>query len=227
MAIYQTTIIGCRKIAENTIEASFKRPKNFSFKAGQYMQLGVLKLLYSDIKGESRLFSIASSPLDREKISVAFRDTGSGFKRTIKELPENALVNIEGPHGFFTLPQKSTEPLVFIAGGIGITPYLSMIRLADEKHSAIPMILLCANRNKESAAYLEELQMIANRNKFFNLKNKFGLIDEPFIRQNVKNMRNCKWHIAGPPAMVDYVRNILVLLGIDIGLIYYEEFIGY
>lgn len=227
MAIYQTTIIGCRKIAENAIEASFKRPINFSFKAGQYMQLGVLKLLYSDIKGASRVFSIASSPLDRKKISIAFRDTGSGFKRTLKELPAGAPVNIEGPHGFFTLPQKSTEPLVLIAGGIGITPYLSMIRFANEKRLDIPMTLLYTNRNKESAAYLEELQDTAGRNKHFDFRNKFGKIDEQFIQQNVKNVQNCKWHIAGPPAMVDYVRNILSLLGIDNGRIYYEEFIGY
>lgn len=225
--MYHTTIVGRKQVAEGTLEVSFKRPEGFSFMAGQYIQLSVPKLLYSDIKGASRVFSIASSSLDQERISVAFRDTGSGFKRTLKELPENAPVNIEGPHGFFTLLQKSTDPLVFIAGGIGITPYLSMIRFADGKRLNLPMTLLYANRDKESAAYLEELQMIANRNKFFTLKNKFGIIDEQFILQNVKNVQNCKWHIAGPPAMVDYVRNILSLLGIDSGKIYYEEFVGY
>lgn len=227
MATYQTKIIERKQVAENTLEVSFKRPSGFSFKAGQYIQLAVPKLLYSDIKGASRVFSISSSPLNQEKLSVTFRDTGSGFKRTLKELPKNTIVEIEGPHGFFTLPEKSTDPIVFIAGGIGITPYLSMIRFAAEKHLAFPITLLYANRSKERAAYLEELRDMANRNKYFTLKNRFGKIDEQFIRQSVKDIRNCKWHIAGPPAMVDYARNLLRLLNVDDGRIYYEEFTGY
>ena len=227
MAIYQTTIIEHKQIAENTVEISFKRPNDFSFKAGQYIQLGVPKLLYSDVKGTSRVFSVASSPLDQEKLSIAFRNTGSGFKRTLKELPMNAPVSIEGPHGFFTLPQNPSHHLVFIAGGIGITPYLSMIRFAAERGFTFPITLLYANKSKERAAYLEELQDIANRNKYFILKNRFGRIDEQFIRQNMKNIQQCVWNIAGPPAMVSYARNLLFLLGVNYDRIHCEEFIGY
>lgn len=227
MAIYKTTIIDRKQIAEKTLEVSFKRPENFLFKAGQYIQLGLSKILYPDIKGRSRVFSIASSPLDQEKISVVFRDTGSGFKRTLKEVPINAPVDIEGPHGFFTLPQNPAHPLVFIAGGIGITPYLSMVRFATKHGLTFPITLLYANRNKESIACLEELQDIANRNKYFTLKNKFGKVDEQFIRQNVKNMQNCIWYIAGPPNMVDTVRNILLLLGVREESVLYEGFDGY
>lgn len=227
MAIYPTTISERKQVAEDTLEVSFKWPSGFSFKAGQYIQISVSKLLFSDLKGSSRVMSIASSPLDKERISVAFRETGSGFKRTFKELPLGAAINVEGPHGFFTLPQESANPIIFIAGGIGITPYLSMIRFAAEKHLAFPMMLLYVNRNKESAAYLEELQDIASRNTYFILKNIFGKIDEQFIRQSVKEMQNCKWHIAGPPTMVSYARNILFLLGVDDGRVYCEEFMEY
>jgi len=225
--IYYTTLIDRRTVAEGTLEVSFKRPDNFAFQAGQYIQLGIPKLLYADHKGTSRVFSIASSPLDQEKISVAFRDTSSGFKRSLKELPENAPVNIEGPHGFFTLPQNPAYPLVFMAGGIGITPYLSMIRFAAERGLTFPITLLYANRNKERAAYLEELRDIANSGKYFTLKNKFGKIDEQFIQQSVKNIGQYAWHIAGPPAMVDYMRNILFLLGVDDMRIHCEAFTGY
>jgi ferredoxin-NADP reductase len=225
--IYHATIIDRKVVAEDTLEVSFKRPEDFSFLAGQYIQLGVSQLLYPDIKGVSRTFSIASSPYDQERISVAFRDTGSGFKRTLKELPFGAPVNIEGAHGFFTLPQELASPVVFIAGGIGITPFLSMIRFADEKELASPMTLLYANRSKESAAYLDELQTIANRNKDFILKNRFGKIDEEFMRQDVKNMEQSVWYIAGPPAMVTYARNALFLLGIEDSRVHCEEFAGY
>lgn len=225
--IYHTTIIDRKVVAEDTLEVSFKRPEDFSFLAGQYIQLGVSKLLYPDPKGASRVFSIASSPLDQERISVAFRETGSGFKRTLKELPLDATVNIEGPHGFFTLPQESTASLVFIAGGIGITPFLSIIRFADEKRLSFSLTLLYANRNQESAAYLGELQGIAGRTTHFVLRNHLGRIDEQSIQQSTKDPQNCKWYIAGPPAMAGCARNLLFLLGVDDGRVYCEEFTGY
>ncbi len=225
--IFNTTIVGRKQITENTLEISFKRPVDFSFKAGQYIQLGVPKLLYSDPKGASRVFSIASSPHDKEKIVVAFRDTNSGFKRTLKELPMGSSVVIDGPHGFFTLPESPPHLIVFIAGGIGITPFLSMIRSAEEKHFPFPVALLYANRSKESAAYLAELQDVTNRNSNFIMKNQYGVIDEQFIRQNVKNMHQCVWYIAGPPPMVDSIRNLLSILGINYDRIYFEEFVGY
>lgn len=227
--IFNTTLIDRKVVAENTLEISFKRPNGFSFKAGQYIQLDVLELLYSDPKGTSRVFSITSSPLDQEKISVAWRDTGSGFKRTLKELPSGALVKIEGPHGFFTLPENSPRPIVFVAGGIGITPYLSMVRYVTEKKKlfSFPITLLYANRSRESAAYLTELEDMTNRNDNFTMKNKYGRTDEEFIRQNIKNTHQCVWYIAGPPDMVDSTRNLLFLLGIDDGRICLEEFMGY
>jgi len=227
MAIYRTTIVEHKQIAENTVEVSFKRPGNFSFRAGQYIQLGMPKLLYLDYKGTSRVFSICSSPNDRGKISIAFRDSGSGFKQTLLESPIGTGVIIKGPFGFFTFPKNFFRPLIFIAGGIGITPYLSMVRYVAQERIKIFMTLLYANRNKESAAYLEELQDTTKKNPYFVLKNKFGKIDEQFIGQNVKNMQQCIWHIAGPPAMVDSIRNLLFLLSIDEGKIYFEEFLGY
>lgn len=227
MAIFQTAINGRKHIAENTLEVSFERPKGFVFRAGQYIQMSVPKLLYPDTTGTSRVFSIASSPLDNENISVAFRETGSGFKRTLKELPMSAPVNIEGPHGFFTLPQNADGPIVFVAGGIGITPFMSMIRFAAEKQFVLPITLLYGNESEDRTAYLKELQDAADSDKQFVLKNVFGKIDEEFIRQNVENIKNCTWYIAGPPAMVDHVRNILFLLGVDANEMHYESFTGY
>jgi len=227
MAIYNTKLIGRRKIAEGTIEISLERPKGFSFKAGQYIQLAVPRLLYGDFKGNSRVLSIASSPLNKEEIVVAFRDTGSGFKKTIKDLAEDAPLLIQGPYGFFTLPEDPPYPIVFVAGGIGITPYLSMIRLAAERNFTTPITLLYANRSKESAAYLEELEQLAREHKNFTFKNRFGRIDEKFIEQNVKDITNCAWHIAGPPPMVDSMRNILMLLGVKSDKVYTESFTGY
>ncbi len=227
--VHHTTIIGRKDVAENTLEVSVKRPHNFSFEPGQYIQLSVPRLLYSDYRGSSRQFSIGSSPLDREKISVAFRESGSGFKRTLKELPTNSPVIIEGPHGFYTLPKQLNNPFILIAGGIGITPYLSMARSFEKNGLSFPVRLLYGNRNKESAAYLEELISIANQVKNFSVRSVFGPIDREFIIKNVgtNNLQHFTWYIAGPPAMVTSVRNTLSLLRVSDEQIYTEEFTGY
>ncbi len=227
--VHHTTIIGRKKVAENTLEVSVKRPHDFSFEPGQYIQLSVPELLYSDYRGASRQFSIASSPFDREKISVIFRESDSGFKKTLKELPINAPVFIEGPHGFYTLPEQSDNPFILIAGGIGITPYLSMARSLEKKGLPFPVKLLYGNRNRESAAYLGELLSITDRVKNFSVRNVFGKIDQEFIMKNVgtNNLQDFTWYIAGPPAMVNSVRNTLSLLRVNDEQIYTEEFTGY
>ena len=143
------------------------------------------------------------------------------------ELPLGSLVDIEGPFGYFTLPKDTFRPLVFIAGGIGITPFLSMIRFVTEQKLTHQITLLYANRNMESAAYLEELTTITKQNPRFLLKNQFGRIDTDFIQQTIKNFNGPVWYIVGPPAMVADMRNLLSRLGIDDTKIYFEDFVGY
>ncbi len=221
-------ILEQKTIAEKTCEVSFDLSgQKFDFLAGQYIRVSVSNLLYPDPKGNSRVFSIASSPNEKNKLSIAFRDSGSGFKRTLMELPLGSLVEIEGPFGYFTLPKDSLRPLVFIAGGIGITPFLSMIRFVNENKLNYQITLLYANQNKESGAYLDELEEIARQNSRFILKNKFGYIDEEFIKQSVKNLKEQSWYIVGPPPMVAAVREILARLNIDSNKIYLEDFYGY
>lgn len=221
-------IIEQKIIAEKTCEVSFGLSgKEFDFWAGQYIRVSVPNLLHTDPKGPSRVFSIVSSPNDKNKISVAFRDSDSGFKRTLMELPHGSLVDIEGPFGYFTLPKDTSRSLVFLTGGIGITPFLSMIRFATEQKLAHQITLLYANRNAESATYLEKLTTIAKQNPRFLLKNKFGRIDEDFVRQIIKNLDEPVWYIVGLPAMVADMRSLLSHLGVSDSKIYFEDFTGY
>lgn len=226
MRIYTAPIINRKEIVQGTLEVSFKRPEGFSFQAGQYAQVAVPRLLSGDAKGASRLFSIASSPLDKDKLSIAFRMTGSGFKRTLEDLPMKSMVNIEGPHGFFTLP-AADDSLVIIAGGIGITAYLGMIQVAIKQRPGLPITLLYANKTRDRAAYLKELQALARRNQHFKLKTIVGGIGEQDIWECAEAQTGCRWYVAGPSAMVDYVRNVLFLLDVPEGRINYEHFIGY
>lgn len=224
----QIPIIEQKIITKKTCEVSFDLSgKEFYFLAGQYIRVSVQNLLHPDSRGLSRVFSILSSPNDKNKISVAFRDSGSGFKRTLMELPLGSLVDIQGPFGDFTLPKDVSPPLVFIAGGIGITTFLSMIRYVTEQKLTHQITLLYGNRNAESAAYLEELTVITKQNSHLVLKNRFERIDANFIQQSIKNLAEPTWYIVGPPAMVAEMRDLLLYLGISDSKIYSEDFFGY
>ncbi|MEX0918879.1 MAG: FAD-dependent oxidoreductase [Candidatus Paceibacterota bacterium] len=222
-------IIDRREVAEKTNEVSFGLTgREFNFIAGQYIQLGVDNLLYPDPRGPSRLFSVVSSPDDKEKISIAFRQTDSGFKRTLLELPLNTEVVVDGPFGSFTLPAKAEQPAVFVAGGIGITPCLSMIRLAMATKRPGKLLLLYANRGPETAPYLEELKQLAGANPQLTVKNHFGPLNDDLIGFGLETApAGAGWYIAGPLPLVVSARDSLSRAGVPPTQILTEEFTGY
>lgn len=227
MRKYHTTLIAKKRVAKDTIEVSFSRPNDFQFQAGQYVQLGLPHLLFPDSAGSSRVMSIASSPLSDKEIAIAFRDTGTGYKDTFKHLKIGAPAIIEGPYGFFTLSEHITLPRIFLAGGIGVTPFLSMLQYSTASNLDIPTTLLYSNSKLENAAYLSELQDLARHNRRFTLRHIVGRLDFQTLQQHLPDAENCLWYISGPPTMVASVRNSLSLLGVDDGRVCGEEFTGY
>ena len=217
-----------REVSENTHEISFDIESGiFDFIAGQYVQVGVPKLLYPDIKGNVRNFSISSSPQNLNTISVVLRGSESGFKRTILELSIGSEVMLYGPYGIFKLPEQPKIPIVFLAGGVGISPFMSMIRYATEKHTDVPIHLLYANSKPERVTYLAELDELAKQNKNFKLHMKYGYIDIGFITDNIETRDSQKWYLAGPPAFVHNMYYILHELSVKDENIITEEMSGY
>jgi len=215
-----------KTVAKGTGEVSFDNSQaKMNFVAGQHIKVRIPEMLYDDPKGNYRTFSICSSPNNKKELCVAFRQSGSGFKKTLMKLPIGTMIEIEGPLGRFTLPQETKEPLILVAGGIGITPLRSMIKFSHEKLTKHIITLLYGNRDKESSAYLDELTETAEKNKRISLANKFGVIDEEFLRKHKDD--KAKWYIVGPPAMVHATKNILAKLKVDSDKIYAEEFDGY
>jgi ferredoxin-NADP reductase len=226
--VHTTSLLARRRIAERTVEVCLERPTGFVFEPGQYVQVRLAKLQHRDRKGRSRVFSIASSPLDEQQICVAYRETGSGFKQTLGNLPVGTEVLIEGPHGFASLPRSTARPLMLIAGGIGITPFMSMLRYAAETAEQPPRVtLLYANWTPQQAAYLDELEALERGNPRLAVRKHFGAVDQAAIRKLVKHGSGQLWLIAGPPAMVEATRSALHVLGVDADDVHVEEFVGY
>jgi ferredoxin-NADP reductase len=138
------------EVARGTMAFRFARPEGFAFKAGQAINLGLIDPPETDAKGDSRTFSVASAPHE-DTVQVATRMRDTAFKRVLGALAIGTPVKLRGPMGNFVLPDDAAQPVVLLAGGIGITPFMSMLRHEDHTSSKRPRVLFYANRSARTS----------------------------------------------------------------------------
>jgi ferredoxin-NADP reductase len=218
----------------------FAKPADFQFRPGQSVDLTLLNPSETDPEGNSRAFSIASAPFDND-LMIATRMRDTAFKRVLRKASPGLQVKIDGPSGSFVLHRKSEKPAVFLAGGIGITPFLSIIRQAGHDKSPHHMYLFYSNRRPEDAAFLDLLSEATERNPNFHLiatmtemdkshrewKGETGLIIKGMLTKHLPSLQGPIFYLAGPPAMVAAMRRMLIEAGVDEDDIRTEEFSGY
>ncbi len=231
-----------REVAENTMAFRFARPAGWVFKAGQSMDLTLLNPAESDAEGNTRAFSIASAPHEPD-LTIATRMRDSAFKRVLKNLPPGTEVRIEGPFGDFRLHNKAARPAVILAGGIGITPFRSMV--VEAAHERLPhrIYLFYSNRRPEDAPFLEELDTFQQRNPNYKLiatmthmrdsrrrwDGETSPINMEMLDRHIPGRAESEpiYYIAGPPRMVQGLYGMLTAGGVDSDDIRTEEFPGY
>ena len=228
-------------VAEGTTAFRFEfEGQDFTFKPGQYVSLTVPNPLYQDAKGSTRSFSIASSPQDRFLL-IATRMSGSALNRTLAGVPLSTRVEVRGPLGSFTLPQDASRPIVLVAGGIGITPFRSMVKHATEQSLPHRLTLIYSNRTPQDAPFLDELHAWERQNPNFRFvptitkpeqarvswHGRTGYIDGAFVREVVEERARAVVYAAGPPGMVGGVARALAEAGVADDQIRTEEFDGY
>ena len=238
MTLCATRIQRRETIAEGTMAFRFEKPPGFSFKAGQAVEFELIDPPAGD--GQSRrTFSLVSAPFE-STLEVATRMRDSAFKRALKALPDGAGIKLEGPFGDLTL-DDAARPAVLIAGGIGITPFMSMLRQAARDRSPHRLFLVYSNRRPEDSAFLAELQGLERQNKNFRLlatmtdmsksarkwDGETGLVDADLVKRFVGDLAAPIYYIVGPPAMVGAMQETLRRAGIAEGTIRTEEFYGY
>ena len=218
----------------------FDKPAGWVFKAGQFLDMTLLKPAETDAEGNTRTFSIASAPHENT-LMVATRMRDTAFKRVLKTMPIGTAVKIEGPSGDLTLPDDSARPVVFLAGGIGITPFRSM--LVQAAHQKLPhrLFLFYSNRRPEDAPFLQELQALEKENPRYTLiatmsemaashrswTGETGLIDQAMLSRHLSGAVSPLYYIAGPPGMVKALHAVLAKQSVNDGDIHAEEFDGY
>ena len=222
-------LLGRETVAEGTMAFHFERPPGFEYQAGQ-------NALFS-VNGDSRTFTIASAPHEPQ-LTIATRMRDSAFKRALKDAPPDLEVQIDGPAGLMVLHDDLKRPAVFLAGGIGITPFLAMAR--DAAHRRLPhqIVLFYANRRPQDAPFLDELYSLEKRNPNYHLvatmsqppagwKGETGHVERAMLERHIADVRRPIFYFAGPPGMAMAMQFMLADLGIAEADMRSEEFYGY
>ena len=237
---YRSKLLYRAEVADGTMAFHFERPAQFDFTPGQSADVTLSNPPETDPEGNTRTFSIASSPFENH-LMFATRMRDTAFKRSLKKVPIGKVVRIDSATGSFTLHKNSAKPAVFLAGGIGITPFLSIVRQADHDRLLHKLYLFYSNRRPEDAPFLEPLRMLETSNQNFQLvctmtameqsKNEWqgetGLINKEMLSRHLTNLQGPIYYVAGPPAMVAGLRKMLVGAEVDEDDIRSEDFAGY
>ena len=230
MNTFEVLLEGREEVAAGTMAFRLSKPAAFSFKAGQSVTL-CLTDPPREANSTQRIFSLASAPFEQALVIATRMRDASAYKNALKALPLGAGLKLKGPRGLMTLHEDRSRAAVFIAGGIGITPFVSMLRQAAHDGFAQPLYLLYSNRSAADAPFLDELQQLARGNDKFRLLARMtdseGFIDEDTVKRFVAGMAAPLFYLAGPPAMVTAMKGILRGAGVGEQDVRSEQFYGY
>lgn len=236
---FTAALVGRELVAERTMSFRFAKPADWTYRAGQFIDITLLDPAETDAEGDTRGFSISSAPSeDVIMITTRLRDTA--FKRVLRALPIGTAVRIEGPFGDLRL-HHAARPAVVLTGGIGITPFRSiLVETIRSGGLPYPVVLFYADRRPQDAAFLDELQELAGQDGNLTLvpsmsgldpmdtwAGERGHIDAPMLDRHLHGMTDAIYYLTGPPGMVAGLRAMLVASGVDEDDIRTEEFTGY
>lgn len=234
------TLANRREVAVNTMAFHFEKPQGFAFKAGQYVSLAEIDPPETDAKGSTRTFSIASAPEEAE-VMITTRMRDSAFKRWLKAMKLGTKLTMEGPFGDLVLHPDASRPAVLLAGGIGVTPFRSIVVSAARTKLSHRLFLFYSNHRPEDAAFLDELGKLQEVNPSYsfigtmtNMKSaarswhgESGRIGKEMIFRYVPESARPIYYVAGPPGMVLAMEETLTEAGVTAEHIRTEEFFGY
>ena len=238
-AAVRATIKEKREVAKGTLLVVFDlQGEQFEYRPGQYFWVELLDPPYEDEKGSRRHISAVTSPTERGVIGLCTRIRDTAFKRSLVELPLGAEVEVEPPRGKFGLPEDASRALVFVAGGIGITAFRSMLRYIQDEKLPHRVTVIYSNRDRESTPFLDELEQIERANPRVRLiltmtddddwSGERRRVDASFFRDYLGDDLNASsYMVAGPPGMAAAATEALKTIGVDEHLISTDSFSGY
>lgn len=207
-----------------------KRPPGFTFQPGQFAMVKV----QIDAKPIVRCYSIVSAPAETGFIEIAVRNQGLVSNHLHSTLRPGVTIDVRGPGGAFVLPAGG-RPVVLIAGGIGITPLLCMLRHSLATDPSRQVTLLLSAKTAAHVPFLDELRLQDRRHPSFRFVIALsrgsddpafysGRIDKRLIETVVEHVRDSVYMMCGPLAMIDDTKQLLESMGVPSGQIHFEKF---
>lgn len=237
---YRTRLKDKQHLGGDTTAFYFERPSGFEFTAGQYVDISLINPPQTDPDGNTRSFSIASSPSEEHMLVVTrIRDTA--FKRTLQDLPYATEVEVDGPFGSFALHRNPARPAIFLAGGIGVAPFSSMIRSAASEGLHHQLYLFYSSPRPQDAAFLNVLRKLERKTLNFRFiptmtemsqsqqlwTGETGSICSEMLSKYLPRLQGPIYYLAGSPRFVANMSAMLKFAGVDESDVRCEDFVGY
>ncbi len=208
--------------------------KGLRFQPGQFSWITAWD---SPFRDHEHPFSFSSSASQTPQLAFTIKELGD-FTGRIKDLTRGQLIYVDGPFGAFSIDRHPhSKEFVFIAGGIGITPIMSMLRTLADRNDVRPLTLIYANKTLDSATFLEEIEQLPQKLNLKivhvletppeNWKGEKGFVNADILKRNLPPTRAKNWceiFICGPEPMMNAVEKALIQIGVPLGDFHSERF---
>ncbi len=230
---FETTIKEIIPRTADTFSFRFTRPIGFDFKPGQYMMVTI----HSAGQELVHPFSISSSPTDSGFIEFTKKLTQSDYSNFLRTAKPGDWTRIDGPYGKFTC-ECEFEKILFLAGGIGITPFNSIIKYCTDEQLPTSMVLFYGAKTESEIAFRKELDAISATNKNLRIiyilneaspgwTGKVGFVTADLIRQEVPDFKERVFYACGPPVMISAMQKLVTALGLPETQLKLESLVGH
>ena len=219
------TLERIEQAANGIYDFVFRPDRRLAFAAGQYLEW-TLPMDKGDARGNRRYFTIASAPKEADiRLGVKFVDNGSAFKRELASLTPGDQIVASQLAGSFTLPRNPNRKLAFIAGGIGVTPFRSMLVELLQRSERRDIVVVYGSNRIDEFAYVD---VLARARKELHIPTQYvvrdgagappemyiGLITQHLLRETIPDFSERLFYVSGPQAMVSVTRDALLALGV-------------
>lgn len=221
---HDVTFLKKEKVSSDAYKFHFRKPKSFAFIAGQYLKMK-LEIKNPDSRGNSLYFTISSSPTEKD-LFIITKIGKSTFKQVLNMLKPGDKVQIRGPWGDFVLDEKDARQKVFLAGGIGLTPFRSILKYISDTNLSVPIFMINSYSDEKAAQLSTVLEEFKNL-KGFTLKIILERITAQFLQKELDLNRPNIYYISGPEKMVSGLSADIKKLGVKDANIKLDDFPGY
>jgi ferredoxin-NADP reductase len=233
----KATVAEKRKVAKGTLLVLLAVDGYPAYTPGHYFWVELPDRGHQDEKGLRRHISLVTSPTEEGVVGLATRLRDSAFKRTLAELELGDEVEVEEPKGSFLLPEDTSVDYVFVAGGIGITVFRSMLRYIADEELPYRVTLVYSNRDRESAPFLDELEELERRIDGLRVvltmteqegwEGETRQLDADVLGELLGGLDDKQFLVAGPAPMAKGVSESLLAAGLPESSVLADAFSGY